>query len=100
MKKIIFYSAAMGVIALSSCKKEYNCECTTTTEEIDYDENDQQLSDLKITKNSTSTTIIDKTDEAVSRCKEKNDITEGEHESNGVVTRWKQSKNCQLNIAE
>lgn len=34
MKKIIFAIAALGLISLTSCKKNYTCECTiagTTT---------------------------------------------------------------------
>jgi hypothetical protein len=35
MKKVIFAIAALGLISLTSCKKEYTCSCTvsgTTTD--------------------------------------------------------------------
>lgn len=30
MKKLVFAAAALGLISLTSCKKEYTCKCTTT----------------------------------------------------------------------
>ncbi len=31
MKKSIFVLAGVAMLALASCKKEYTCECTTTS---------------------------------------------------------------------
>lgn len=30
MKKLVLAVAALGLISLTSCKKEYTCSCTTT----------------------------------------------------------------------
>jgi hypothetical protein len=30
MKKLVFSIAALGLVSLTSCKKEFTCACTTT----------------------------------------------------------------------
>ncbi|MGC4056907.1 MAG: hypothetical protein QM743_02150 [Chitinophagaceae bacterium] len=35
MKKVIFAIAALGLISLTSCKKEYTCSCTAAGQTTD-----------------------------------------------------------------
>jgi|GEM_PF-3434546 len=100
MKKIIFYSAAISLVALSACKKEYACECNITKMEQDYDQNDETVGDMKTTKSSETTIINDRPEDAEARCLEKNDVTTDESESNGITTRQKTTKDCHLTNTE
>ncbi|PWH81371.1 hypothetical protein [Brumimicrobium oceani] len=56
MKKVLFIGMLFGGLALTSCKKDYTCECTTTT-------NMEGIADT-----SFSETINDKKDEAKEKC--------------------------------
>jgi len=46
MKKVILI-AAVGMMALVSCKKDYTCECNVDGEKYSYDMKDVKKSDAK-----------------------------------------------------
>ena len=56
MKKVLFVGMLFGAMALTSCKKDYTCECKTTT-------NMEGIAD-----SSFSETINDKKDDAKETC--------------------------------
>lgn len=45
MKKVFF--AAVAVLALASCKKDYSCECTYDSNKYTYELKDVKKSDAK-----------------------------------------------------
>ncbi len=58
MKKVLFAAAAIGFLALGSCKKDYTCKCTQTFPDG--------------STNTTTTTITDHKSDAEATCKDNN----------------------------
>lgn len=57
MKKSILFVLALGLVAFTSCKKDYTCVCAITTD-----------TGTSTTQSSESETIHDKEDEAKTTC--------------------------------
>lgn len=96
MKKNIFYLAAISVIALSSCKKEYQCDCETTMEQQSYDENGNPMGAPSTTNSTSSTTIEAKKDDAESKCKANGGTIEQSSQSNGFYVEQEIITVCEL----
>ena len=72
MKKVLLFGGAMAVLALTSCKKEYECECTSTV----------SGAGITTTTSTTETTIKDTKKNAEATCNE----SDASSESFGITT--------------
>ncbi|RYM35108.1 hypothetical protein ERX46_06950 [Brumimicrobium glaciale] len=70
MKKVLFVGLLFGAMSLTSCKKDYTCECITST-------NMEGIAD-----SSTSVTINDKKDDAKDQCENMStSVTSGDYKT-------------------
>ncbi|MFA7274086.1 MAG: hypothetical protein WC044_09460 [Crocinitomicaceae bacterium] len=67
MKKTLLIGT-FALLAMTSCKKDYTCECTTTVTQPAFVFGGIQIQSASTTKSTVSTTIKDKKDAAASKC--------------------------------
>ncbi len=74
--KTIFSLAILATLALTSCKKDYTCTCTTTVHRPAFVYAGMEVQEESTTTMpSSSTTIKDKKDEAKTKCESSNGTT-------------------------
>lgn len=82
--KTIFSLAVLATLALTSCKKDYTCACTTTVHQPEISWGGDVYQEESTTTTPSSTTIKDKKDDAKTKCESMNGTTTTE-------TSWSQS---------
>lgn len=82
--KTIFSLAILATLALTSCKKDYTCACTTTVHQPEISWGGDVYQEESTTTTPSSTTIKDKKDEAKTKCESMNGTTTTE-------TSWSQA---------
>lgn len=97
MKNITLYFFVVALASLSSCKKDYQCECDTVTVQQYTDENGQPMGDPIVTQSSSSTTITAKEEEAKDECQAQSGTINQEVQSGGVVIEQEVTSDCNIN---
>lgn len=69
MKKI-FFIATVAILGLTSCKKDYTCECTTTITQPEFQYGGTVVQPASTQTASASATITDKKKDAEAKCEE------------------------------
>lgn len=73
--KTTFSILLFAAITLVSCKKDYTCECTTTSHTPEFNFGGTIIQQESTSTSSASSTINDKKDEAKSTCESQNGTT-------------------------
>lgn len=96
MKKIIICLSALGLITLSSCKKEFTCSCVMETEQTFTDENGTPQGDPTTSETTSSHVLKDKEDDARVQCEGNNGTIEQNTQSGGMHIKQEITTNCTL----
>lgn len=87
MKKSLFLVTAIAVLILSSCKKTYTCDCTSTIEMSSYDPYTYEPT-VDVSKGTSSTSFVSTKADAKAAC-------DG-YAQNTSTAGYKQSTTCVL----
>lgn len=96
MKKLFICLSALGLISLSSCKKDYHCDCTVSTKQTMYDENGNQMMDPQTTQTKTSTVINDTESNAKDECESSSGTAEQTSQNMGATIEQEITSVCAL----
>jgi hypothetical protein len=74
--KTILSLAVLATLALTSCKKDYTCTCTTTVHQPAFNYGGMEVQEESTTTSTpVSSTIKDKKDDAKTKCESSNGTT-------------------------
>lgn len=96
MKRIVLSVLTLSLVALSACKKEYQCKCETVIEQQMYDENGDPMGDPQTTESTSTQTIKEKESTAREECEEKSGTAKQTSSYQGMSTEQTITTSCEL----